>query len=64
MREREREESEERLAFIIVYLVLAVRLLPPLAGVSPPAVVTGAGPARPLVSTGAVSPTALATPLQ
>ena len=51
--------------FIIVNLVLALRLLPPLAGLSPPAVLTGAGPvSASLLPTLSVTSTALATPLQ
>ena len=52
------------LTFIIVYLVLAVGLLPPLAGLSSPAVMTGAGPVSSLLTTLPMTPTALATALQ
>ena len=46
--------------FIIIYLVLTVRLLPPLTALAPPAVLTVAGPEPPLaLPTLPVSSTAL-----
>lgn len=60
-----RLERRSRSTFIIIYLVLALRLLSPLTGLPPPAVLTAAGPPPPLVLPAvSVAATALAAALQ